>query len=91
MCGGLMEIKTPAPILMKFSSPPVQGRFWYAFDPSPLGLGVPKKQKAEGHIFKMLSRLQINPGIYIKTSTFRSGKAAPPTFFVFSPRPSRPP
>jgi len=28
----------------------------------PLGLGGPETLKAEGHIFKMLSRLQINPG-----------------------------
>jgi len=41
-----------------------QGRFWYRFDPrpSPLGPGGPKTLKAEGHIFKVLSRLQINPG-----------------------------
>jgi len=30
--------------------------------PSPLGLRGPKTLKAEGHIFKMHSRLQINPG-----------------------------
>jgi len=30
--------------------------------PSPLGPGGPKTLKAEGHILKMLSRLQINPG-----------------------------
>jgi len=30
--------------------------------PSPLGPGEPKTLKAEGHLFKMLSRLQINPG-----------------------------
>jgi len=28
----------------------------------PWALGGPKTLKAEGHIFKMLSRLQINPG-----------------------------
>jgi len=30
--------------------------------PFPLGPGGPKTLKVEGHIFKMLSRLQINPG-----------------------------
>jgi len=30
--------------------------------PLPLGLGGLKQLKAEGHIFKMLGRLQINPG-----------------------------
>jgi len=30
--------------------------------PSPWAWGGPKTLKAEGHIFKMLSRLQINPG-----------------------------
>jgi len=30
--------------------------------PSPPGPGGPKIPKAEGHTFKMLSRLQINPG-----------------------------
>jgi len=30
--------------------------------PSPLGPGGLETVKAEGHIFKMLSRLQINPG-----------------------------
>jgi len=30
--------------------------------PSPLGPGGPKTLKAEGHIFKIFSRLQINPG-----------------------------
>jgi len=29
---------------------------------SPLGPGGPKILEAEGHIFKMLSRLKINPG-----------------------------
>jgi len=29
---------------------------------SPPGPGGPETLKAEGHIFKMLSRLQINPG-----------------------------
>jgi len=39
-------------------------RFWCRFDPSPspTGLGGLETVKAEGHIFKMLSRLQINPG-----------------------------
>jgi len=32
------------------------------FDRHPLPPGMPKTLKAEGHIFKMLSRLQINPG-----------------------------
>jgi len=36
--------------------------FGAGLTPSPLGLGGPKTLKAEGHIFKMLSRLQINPG-----------------------------
>jgi len=40
-----------------------QGRFWPRFDPPhPLDLGGLETLKAEGHIFKMLSRLQINPG-----------------------------
>jgi len=119
VCGGLMEIQTPAPILMKFCthiltcprkvlvqvwlspphplglgawnpkfnnkkngrtvvclsvgmwranenpnpphqswwnfahiSPPVQGRFWYRFDPRPAGPGGPKILKAEGDIFE---------------------------------------
>jgi len=41
VCGGLMEIQTPALILMKFArtSPPVQGRFSSRFDHPPLGLG----------------------------------------------------
>jgi len=30
--------------------------------PPPPGPGGPKTLKAEGHTFKMLSRLQINPG-----------------------------
>jgi len=49
-----MEIQTPAPILMKF----VQGRFWcrFALRPLTLGLGGIETLKAEGHIFKMLSR-----------------------------------
>jgi len=51
---------------MKFSTHilPVQGRFRYRLDPHPLppGPGGPKTLKAKGHIFKMLSSLQINPG-----------------------------
>jgi len=50
-----MEIVTPAPTLMKFAhtSPPVQGRFWCRFDPTPLlCLGGPKTLNAEGHIFE---------------------------------------
>jgi len=40
-----------------------QGRFWSRFDPRPLtpwASGL-ETLKAEGHIFKVLSRLQINP------------------------------
>jgi len=52
VCGGPMEIQTPAPIVVKFShiSLPVQGRLWCWFDtrpPHPLGLGGPKTLKAE--------------------------------------------
>jgi len=50
---------------MNFSrtSPP-EGRFWCRFDPLPLppGPGGLESLKAEGHIFKMFSRLKINPG-----------------------------
>jgi len=45
------------------TSPPVQGRFWCRLEPPcPLhpGPGGLETLKAEGHIFKMLSRLQIN-------------------------------
>jgi len=42
----------------------VQGRFWCRFDPrppAPWAWGL-ETIKAEGHILKMLSRLQIKPG-----------------------------
>jgi len=70
VCGGLMEIQTPAPILMKFCTHiptcprKVSVQVWPP-SPHPLGLrgwGGLETLKAEGHIFKMLSRLQINPG-----------------------------
>jgi len=60
-----MEIKTPAPIWMKFSMhiPICLRNVLARFDPpSPLGPVGPETLKAEEHIFKMLSRLQINPG-----------------------------
>jgi len=66
VCGELMEIQTPTPILMKFSThiptcprkvlvrvrPPL---------PHPWAWWL-ETLTAEGHIFKMLSRLQINGG-----------------------------
>jgi len=51
-----MEIQTPAPILMKFSTHLYKEGFGAGLTPVP----PPKTLKAEGHIFKMLSRLQIN-------------------------------
>jgi len=41
-----------------------QGSFWCRFAPCPLppGPGGLETLKADGHIFKMLCRLQINPG-----------------------------
>jgi len=47
VCGGLMEIQTPAPILMKFALVSLfKGGFGPGLtptpDPSPLGLGGPK-------------------------------------------------
>jgi len=62
-----MEIQTPAPILMKFSThvhPHLSKEdFGAGLIPAlfPLAWGL-ETLKAEGHIFKMLSRLQINPG-----------------------------
>jgi len=64
VCGGLMEIKTPAPILMKFCTHiPTKEGFGPGLTPacSPPGPRGLETLKAEGHIFKMLSRLQINP------------------------------
>jgi len=56
-----MEIQTPATILMKFSTHihTCPGLITAPSPPEPGGL---ETLKAEGHIFKMLSRLQINPG-----------------------------
>jgi len=61
-----MEIQTPAPILMKFFThiPTCPRKVLVQVWPPPLPLslgGRPKTLKAEEHIFKMLSRLQINP------------------------------
>jgi len=61
VCGGLMEIQTPEPILMKFCMhiPTCPRKVWPP--PIPWAWGL-ETLKAEGHIFKMLSRLQIYPG-----------------------------
>jgi len=53
-CTNLDEILHAHPHLSK-----VLVQVW---PPPPHPLGGPKTLKAEGHIFKMLSRLQINPG-----------------------------
>jgi len=60
---GLMEIQTPALIWMKFYMhiPTCLRKVLVQVWP-PLGPGGPKTLKAEGHIFKMLRRLQINLG-----------------------------
>jgi len=62
-----MEIQTHAPIWIKFCThiPICPRRFWCRFDPLPFppGPGGLETLKAEGHIFKRLSKLQINPGI----------------------------
>jgi len=64
VCGGLMEIQTPVP--MKFSTHiPTCPRkvLVQVWPPLPLPRpGEVETLKAEGHIFKMLTRLQINPG-----------------------------
>jgi len=60
-----MEIETPAPNVMKFCIHiPTKEGFGLGLTPapSPPGPGGLETLKAEGHIFKMLSRLQINPG-----------------------------
>jgi len=54
VCGGLMEIQTPARILIKFCTHLSKGRFRCSFDPGPLillGLGA-ETSKGEGHIFE---------------------------------------
>jgi len=63
-CGGLMEIQTPAPILMKFSThiPTCPRKVLVQVRPLPPGPGGLETLKAEENIFNMLSRLQINPG-----------------------------
>jgi len=65
--GGPMEFQTPATILMKFSThiPTCPRKFLVQIwppPPSPPGPRGLETLKAEGHIFKMLSRLQINLG-----------------------------
>jgi len=67
VCGGLTEIQTPAQILMKFSTHILncpKKVLVAGLNPatSHLGLEGLETLKAEGHIFKMLSRLQINLG-----------------------------
>jgi len=62
VCGGLLEIQTPAPILMKFSIHIPADPIKVLVQVWPPGPGGIETLKAEGHIYKMLSRLQLNPG-----------------------------
>jgi len=59
-----MEIQTPAPILHEIlhTHPHLSKEGFGAGSTLPPPPGELETAKAEGHIFKMLSRLQINPG-----------------------------